>query len=377
MNDAHKPARPLLQTIRALLDELISNHAINQGVGPDAYCEQPTAHPMADAKFLTTICQCYDSGIVGKSRAISLIRPAVMRLGNQAVPLPQAKDGLIGWGLGFNWEKHGYSDKDPLLINTSIVMEALHLLFLRGLLPDNFLPLYLTAKSSLMWWGQEAVVAPPGGVALPVYGLNKYREPVLNSAAYCLSVNAIMEPSHHEIIMPKIEYIISQYKEGAGWNYSYNNQVIDLLHQWYIIVSIAKSINIKGIEPNIRNVIGQFGNFHRFLDVAVWIEKKKDIESIYDLGLVLIRDVGSGVLALKPKPARLWSLGEMLVGLSRLCEANPQNPLWSRYAQLVINEIWNSHAMLESEEWHFPRHAMHIAHGLAAFIAMRRKTVVI
>jgi len=377
MNGAHKPAKPLLQSIRALLDELISYHANNQGVGPDAYCVQPMAHPMADAKFLTTICQCYDSGIIGKSRAISLIRPAVARLGDQAVPLPLAKDKLIGWGLGFKWEKHGYSEKDPLLINTSIVMEALHFLFLRDLLPDSFVPLYSTAKGSLMWWAHEAVAKPPGGVDLPVYGLNKYREPILNSAAYCLSVSARIEPGHREKMKRKMEYIVSQYKEGAGWIYSYNNHVIDLIHQWYIIGSASRIMSIKRFEQNVRLVFGQFGNYQQFLDVAVWIPKGAEIESIDEYGLVLIRDVGSGVLALKPNPARLWSLGEMLVGLSQLCEANPESRLWPRYAQLVINEILNSRAMLKTEEWHFPRHAMHIAHGLAAFIAMRRKTKVI
>lgn len=374
---ALKQNMSFIQSLRSCLDDLLDTYSAAAGVGADAYWKNPRVHPMADGKYLLSIVQSYRAGLIGQSRAIGRAKPAAKRLKDRALPLSEDRGETIGWGLGFPWAKHTYTAQDPLLITSAVCTKALSALVKDELLPAQFEMTYTNALKGLHWWSDEAAVSPPNGPSLPCYGLSNYREPVHNTAAYSLGLLFSLGNQASEEMGHRLTYIADQYTNGAGWVYSYDNPVIDLLHQWYILNPLIDSFGAERFEEHCQTIVSQFGTGDGFLDVATLKPSAWRAACDDDPGYVLARPIPTGTLLVNPKPARLWSLGEMLVGVSKMCQQCPSNPLWPRYGQMIAKLILDKSQTRTSAEWAYPRHTMHLAHGLAAYIAFRRGETVI
>lgn len=365
-----------IKALRKLLDDLLEQHMLQQGKGPDAYWEKNQDHPMADAKYLMAVSQCYCSGLLGRSKAESFSKSALKRLKEKAISLEQNDETKLGWGLGFPWPKHGYKIDDPLLINSAVVSKALQLQKKVKLLPKQFMDIHKGGMNGINWWIDNASSATLRGPKLPVYGLSNYREPIFNTAAYSLSLIHNYKKNKKNILS-KINFIAKQYKEGAGWTYSEDNPVIDLLHQWYILNSLMDCIGSEPLENQCRAIFSHFSYGEKFIDVITLKTHEWKPEKEKDLGYILTRPIKNGVLVIKNKPARLWSLGEMLLGISKICHSRQSDALWHRYGQKVAQFIYHESQNKQSDEWNFPRHTMHLAHGISAYLAYCRDKEVI
>jgi len=113
-----------------------------------------------------------------------------------------------------------------------------------------------------------------------------------------------------------------------------------------------------------------------FFDTALLLHSSWNADE-NDIGFVLYRQSQINVLAIKPKPARLWSLGEMLLGVSKFCSINKQNSLFPRYAHFIIQNIINIIHEQQNQELKYPRHTMHLAHGLTAYLSYKRQKTII
>lgn len=355
--------------VKSVLMGLLVEHESTSGCGPDAYCQEPQDHPMADAKFLFALAQAYDSGVLSETRYSTLRKPAIRRLKKRALPV--CKGGLA-WGLGFVWEKHNYNCHEPLLITSAITCKSL-LLSEKSLALEEDHELLIMAVKGLEWWCRTQTECVTKGIVVPVYGLSGYREPVYNTAAYTLGT--LLSLKENSSFYKAQEYILNNAIGLFGWTYSEDNKIIDLLHQWYIVNSMIDTFGAPSITDNALGILGQFNAANGFIDTMKVIKQVPGETS--KSGLVFYRAFHSGILEIKPKPARIWSLGEMLVGVSRIAQVNTDSLIWGKYALHVAKSLNNELQNKSNAENQYPRHLMHAAHGLAAYLAYRRKTNVL
>lgn len=366
MPEAGQDAPGRLAFMRARLNDLLSAYEAASGVSSDAYSAAPTFHPMAAGKYISTLVELHHARLISTVSVEKRTSQVLQSLASHAVAPPPSIAGLC-WGLGFG--RHGLPPDEPYLITSAIVTRALA--SLNEVLPGNHLCSELREAGSMAlgdWCqGWQVPIAGDGAESLPAYSRG-IRRPVFNAAAMAWSVLIDFVPQHRAAASAGLNLLWAQRIPGLGWSYEPGSPVIDMLHQAYLYGSMKSALAVEAIARDAASSIGQFASGD------VWID-----------GLHLVDDVDVPVqgrrmwfrlhpphrLAVDPRRARLWSIGELLVLVSEIAAYQAlQNP-WLQRAAAIADMVTNRLASHDGETC-FARHTMHAAHGLAAYLRLRR-----
>lgn len=338
-------------------------------VGPDAYSDSLQSHPMADGKYLHSLAVLRSTGLISMPHFQQRSLEACDRIEKSAIKF---EDG-VGWGLGFSWRT--LSPTEPFLITTAIVTRGLLDSHHQGLVSDRVANILHLGSVGLERWIGNHSISVNEGPNLPVYSPN-IREPIYNAASYALGTLNLIDKSKGRApsnidSLEVMEWIRSCRVAGLGWPYSPTSPIVDLLHQCYILNSLADLFGAKSVEKECAEMLGQFAAPCCFSDAIRLVMSKEELSSKRDIPW--LRSLGDFQLELLPKRARLWSLGELLVLLSRLGEEGDNSEAWVRQARQVAEMIVSRLSVEDDEEVRYPRHTMHAVHGLASYLALLRK----
>lgn len=159
-----------------------------------------------------------------------------------------------------------------------------------------------------------------------------------------------------------MEWIRSRRLSRLGWPYSPASGVVDLLHQGYLLNTMADVFGVHSVEAASFDLIGQFAGPVGFADVIHLLppgRAKKGGHSIF-----WIWSFAGGDLEIPPNSARLWSLGELLVLVSRLGDDGEQADGWLRLGRSIAVTIMHRLTCDNDDVARFLRHAMHARHSL-------------
>ncbi|AUH67042.1 hypothetical protein CX676_22390 (plasmid) [Paracoccus zhejiangensis] len=377
MTEADRPAeqggRPqnLAGRARAALMSLLDAHHHGGGVGPDAYHAAPLAHPMAEGRFLAAAAIAAQTRLISQSQLRAMAEAALSRLNQAALPFA----GGIGWGLGFDYA--ATDAREPFLITTAMIAEGL--IELTALLPDlpqaaELLDGSLGAIQT--WCRTESVLNADLGIALPIYSPT-VRRPILNAAIYAISVHLRGQPDGlmADEFRSQLCEIRALRQPGIGWSDDPASPVIDLLHQCFILNSLSAGLPADQRDRAAEDLalvetMSLFSAAPGFLDTASLVAKPE----LPPAGGTALLRVGDAYLAIKPNPARLWSLGELLVTLSgRIADrVDGRSDRWRGYAAPVCEAVLMRLAAGDGEAL-YPRQRMYAAFGLARFMAAIRQ----
>lgn len=366
----------LTARVREALLGLLADHHKTRGIGPDAYHAAPIVHPMAEGRFLAAIAASARTCLITPTRFQAMAAASVERLAECAVPFGED----LGWGLEFGHRDLG--GKEPYLITTAVVAEGL--IELSDLLPDVpdvslFTELREQALGGLAAWCRDASVFNADlGIPLPAYSPN-LRRPIVNAAAYCLGTLLSGQPQDPSADQWRsaLACVAKGRLPGIGWPYEPDSPIVDLLHQCYVLNALgrlpAELWDGPRVDRAVVETVSLFTDPSGFLDVAV-LHKHPELPPRNPGAL---RCMGDCFVTMKPTPARLWSLGELLVTLSgRIADHRDSNAArWRRYAQPVCEAVLSRLASDDAEA-RFPRHRMHAALGLARYMQAVRSHAV-
>lgn len=355
----------------ALMSLLDSYHQVG-GRGPDAYHEAPLVHPMAEGRFLAALATAAQTRLIPAGQVRSMAEASLLRLEQTALPFASG----LGWGLGF---AHGASDRsEPFLITTAMIAEGL--IELAPILPDQPLAARLRGGSLdaiRTWCRTECVLNADLDMELPIYSAT-VRRPILNAAIYAISVLArsavVSDGVASADLVSSLRRIRDRRRPGLGWLDDPDSPVIDLLHQCFILNSLSAGLpadqrNMADEDLAMVETMSLFSAMPGFLDTASLL---CDPELPPSAGVTL-RPIGNAFLAVRPKPARLWSLGELLVALSWRISGRSDGRAgqWRAYAAPACEALLARLAEGDAETG-FPRQQMYAAFGLARFLAALR-----
>jgi len=356
-------------TLHNLLKESFHKYEESDGYGSDAYHETTTLHPMADGKYLQSLAVLRSTGLISIPHFQQRSLEACDRIEKSAIKF---EDG-VGWGLGFSWRN--LSPTEPFLITTAIVTRGLLDSHHQGLVSDRVANILHLGSVGLERWIRNHSISVNEGHKLPVYSPN-IREPIYNAASYAFGTLKLIDKSEGRTpsnidTLDVMKWIGSRRVAGLGWTYSLTSPIVDLLHQCYILNSLADLFGAKSVEKECIEMLGQFAGPCCFADAIRLVIGKEELSSKRDIPW--LRSLGDFQLELLPKRARLWSLGELLVLLSRLGEEGENSEAWVRQARQVAELIMSRLSAEDDVEAQYPRHTMHALHGLTAYLALLRK----
>lgn len=339
------------------------------GYGSDAYYETTTLHPMADGKYLQSLAVLRSTGLMSLPHFQQRSLDACARIEKSAIKF---EDG-VGWGLGFSWRN--LYPTEPFLITSAIVTRGLLDCYCQGLVSDRVVNLLSIGTAGLDGWIRNNSISVDDGYGLPVYSPN-IREPIYNAASYAFGTLNLIDKSEgwapsNINSLEVMKWIRSRRAVGLGWAYSPTSPIVDLLHQCYILNSLADVFGVQSVEKECVEMLGQFAGPCCFSDAIRLVMGKEELSSKRDIPW--LRSLGDFQLEMLPKRARLWSLGELLVLLSRLGEEGENSEAWVRQARQVAEMIVSRLSEEDDKEARYPRHAMHAVHGLASYLALLRK----
>lgn len=364
----------LAEDLRNAIDTTLYGYEAKDGVGADAYCGTDSCHPMADGKCLQVLAVLRQSKLISAKQFEERSQRICSRLESRGL---EVFEGGMCWGLDFSWRN--LPATEPFLITTAIVI--------RGLLDCHNEGLVLALSSKLLregsagleaWIRELALPVGQSGIDLPAYSPG-IREPIYNAAAYALGTLKLIEDVGGFLpagvgagVLSAMEWIRSRRISGLGWPYSTSSPVVDLLHQCYILNACSDVFGVRSIESATAEMMGQFAGPCCFADVMRLVTEGV-VESSDARDIPWLRFIGSLQVELLPKPARLWSLGELLVLLSRLGLDGERSNAWGRQGRRVADAILSRFSASDDVEARYPRHVMHAVHGLACYLALLRK----
>lgn len=361
----------LAEDLRTAIETSLSAYGARDGCGPDAYWSADNYHPMADGKCLQTLAVLRQSKLISATQLEERSKTVCARLESSAL---QCLDVGMFWGLGFPWRN--LPATEPFLITTAIVMRGLLDCHSEGLASDFSSNLLGQGKLGLKAWVQDlSLPVDQQGIAFPAYS-PRIREPIYNAAAYALGTLKLIENMEDLMyscsnMLPAMEWIRYRRIGSLGWPYSPNSTVVDLLHQCYILNALADTFGIHSIESATADMVGQFAGPCCFADAMRLVMVGEESADVRDIPW--LRPLGCHHVELLPKPARLWSLGELLVLLSRLGLKGKHSEAWVRQGLRVAKAILSRLSAKDDAEVLYPRHVMHAVHGLACYLALLRK----
>lgn len=364
----------LTTRVREALLGLLADHHKTRGIGSDAYHAALVFHPMAEGRFLAAIAASARTGLITPTQFQAMAAASAKRLAKRATPFGEG----LGWGLEFGYR--GLGGREPYLITTAMVAEGL--IELSDLLPDVSLLTELREQvldGMAGWFRDASVFNADLGIPLPVYSPN-LRRPIVNAAAYCLGTLLSGRPQDPSADQWRsaLACVAKGRLPGIGWPYEPDSSIVDLLHQCYILNALGMGLpaelwNSPQADLAAVETVSLFWDPSGSLDVAVLHEHPE----LPPRNPGTLRRIGNSFVTMKPKPARLWSLGELLVTLSsRIADHSDSSAArWRYYAQPVCEAVLSRLAS-DTTEAHFPRHQMHAALGLARYMEAVRSNAV-
>lgn len=355
--------------LHEILKKSLHKHEESGSNGSDAYCDAPQYHPMADGKYLQSLAVLRSTGLMSLQHFQQRSLDACARIEKSAIKF---EDG-VGWGLGFSWRN--LSPTEPFLITSAIVTRGLLDCYCQGLVSDRAANLLSIGTAGLEGWIRNNSISVDDGYGLPVYSPN-IREPIYNAASYSFGTLNLIDKSEgwapsYINSLEVMKCIRSRRIIGLGWTYSPTSPIVDLLHQCYILNSLADVFGVQSVEKECAEMLGQFAGPCCLADVIRLVMGKDELSSTRDIPW--LRSLGDFQLEVLPKPARLWSLGELLVLLSRLGLEVVHSEAWVRQGRQVAEMIMSRLSAGDDVEAVYPRHVMHAIHGLACYLALLRK----
>jgi len=326
---------------------------------------------MADGKYLQVLAVLRQSKLISAAQFKERSQRVCTRLESSAL---RCFDEGWGWGLGFS--HRDLPTTEPFLITSAIVNRGLVDCHSQGLGIDVSAKLLRKGGIGLEAWMRELAL-PVGelGIRLPAYSPG-IREPIYNAAAYAMGTLRLIEDAEGLTpagagVFPAMEWICARRVDGLGWPYSPNSPIVDLLHQCYILNALADAFGVGSIESASAEMVGQFAGPCCFADAMRLVMVDDETANVRDIPW--LRPLGRHQVELLPKPARLWSLGELLVLMSRLGLEGERSDAWVRQGRRVAESILLRLSAPGDAEAQFPRHVMHAVHGLACYLALLRK----
>lgn len=338
----------------------------SNGEGLDAYGPGKQVHPMAEGKYLSSIAHLYKLRIISEKTMWAYTAASLDRLEKTRIELPQG----WAWGLGFSYR--GLSDKEPFLITTALIAEGLA--DLCEVCPENNRAIFLQEKTAaaLNYWFKNLVFRDEnGGAMFPLYSPATSPR-ILNAAVYAWGVierfkkerSIQTELPGSEQMRCLQEHFLGLRYEGIGWRYSPQHPEIDLVHQGYIINAMAEHVSPDLVEQWLKDLVSIFQTLEGWADVCVLRETAAPAST---KEISIMREVRGRNIEIKRKPARLWSLGELLISLSYGLSSSTLGPAWRkeafRVAELILQKF-----RLNTIEAQYPRHAMHALAGISALL---------
>jgi len=341
-----------ISEIKNLLFLLINKHEQNHSSSTDFFNTDVCYHPMAEGKFLSSLALLYRAGVLSQASFEKKLVPACTRLAEAAL---EVFHGGAAWGLNFT--HGGRAANEPYLITTSIILHGLNdcsICFDNP--PRVLLDLQNAALNAVKKWIHEYIIPEE---KFPRYSPNMddciYNAPAVAAAALR---NVISDYAVNDIL-DKIKRVRVP---DVGWTYGSQSNIVDLLHNAYIL-------NAMPIEDLPINWIDDFlGIFWCGDDFCDTLRFYPDNENVKYRKNFFYRHVRYGILELHYSPARLWSLGELLV---HLCKAARLDTRFLSVATSIASLI---HKRFEAgcEEFSWSRYATHAMHGLAAYLNLKR-----
>lgn len=362
----------LARRAAGIVADIVEKSEVAEGVSDDQYTEQPVYHAMADGKKLQLLSLCFNANWISETwftarRDAALERLEIGRsvLGDRAA-----------WGLGFSYKD--LPSNEPYLITTSVVARGLLEASRRIALRE---PQARLATSAYRWIS-EFIVQTTGPLdeqpEIPAFSTNEPLR-VYNSAAYACAlivqlageVGKAPSPSAFKRAQGVLELVKQALEPGLGWPYAASRRTVDLVHQGYIFNSLAEVYGADALGVELLKSLSLFMCsdicFDRF-DIETIETAMARNEAAASAKTLLMNDFG----LIFGKPARLWSLGEILVALCRL-QASAAN---SRYVEIVIRRVVSQLIALYDSAFDGStsdlRQQLHAAHGLAAWLRTSR-----
>jgi hypothetical protein len=160
-----------------------------------------------------------------------------------------------------------------------------------------------------------------------------------------------------------------------GWVYAEGSHRIDLIHQSYILNNLLLFIPVKTLEEAAISILSHFAGPNMVIDkfdvTTVGEGKKAAARS----GSVYTHFFSNMALVFHNEPARYWSIGEMLVVMSKFYSVGNNRKYWlstiKRYTSMILtSDIFGVSSDHKKRFWF--RHTLHIAHGLSKVLEVRR-----
>lgn len=348
---------------------LVDQYHAADGRGFDAYWNDVSFHPMAEAKYLCALATLFESGVISELSFSTKAAAGCDRL--EKAHLRIFGDGFA-WGLNFPYQ--GLSEREPFLITTALVVEALGRVTRAENISEKALDLYESGMRALRHWSNHWLVSHrETDDCFPQYS-EHIREPIVNAAAYAYGV-LVKAPGSTERQVQEarqgLNNIAALRLPGIGWTYSPSSGIVDLIHQGYIINSFppAEHDTITWCEE----LISLFDSGLGYLDVCTVMGRSRSAQS--ERELPILRSAGDVVIRVERRKARLWSLGELLVCVAaqmRHIQDEREMLRWKATANRVTQCILERLSDGEAESF-YVRHSMHALHGVAELLSIYRE----
>jgi hypothetical protein len=373
--------------VKKSIEAIKAAHETSQGQGNDAYFIPKAYHPMADGKYLAALAAMHGGALISDGHLKKQVSEACERLDGSS--LPAGQDGKT-WGLGFALKN--LPADEPYLITTAIVCNGLRqcltsevrIKALDQLLSAAQVGLHAMCRKNAMPPAHIAAISHPvagkffssllgrwrhRNTLIPLYSPG-IREPVYNAAAAACACLALpVEGGRSNAEWKNVLRWIRLWKiANLGWPYAPGNPTVDLLHQCYILNALADVFGAPSVEEDTASMLGQFYGCGGLTDVL----KLADGRSMSDnTDIIRIIDRKYSVRVL-PRVARVWSLGELLVLLSRLAGHGRFTQFWLRQGRMIAQVLLSRLENTTDPETGYPRHTMHALHGLSCYLTLLR-----
>jgi len=348
---------------RSKLEELLDCYDRAAGYSPDAYCATPQWHAMAEAQYLEALTIHSESGLLRPSDARILTLKSIERLAAGTVERIAGDYAL--WGLGFAWKD--CPAKEPYLVTTAIVARALcgvrECSEAQALASEAFNGLKVLPHGDIAIEG-KSIAAPHFAAGIPQIVDNAialWLHALQAASDSCISGQCTQ--SQRTFVT---RWLYSRWREDLGWTYSENEDVIDLVHQLYIIDALLAAGTPHEVEEIALRTIAGFRLVDGYVDSMRISTLRSAIDSVTRSQSVVAAFRGGECLIVKRNPARLWSLGALLSCFGAFACKGHYGAFW----RSQIRRFPVIH--LSTEIGQDFRQEMHVAKGLAcALVALR------
>ncbi|HRP63227.1 MAG TPA: hypothetical protein PK400_08045 [Phycisphaerales bacterium] len=344
-----------LARVRALLDQLLECYEATGGRSVDDYDDEARVHPMAEGKYISTLVQMRHSRLISEHRYLAAARQTLVRLESANVAQSPKE---AAWGLGFSYRDA--PAEEPYVITTAIIAH--------GLMDLPHQESGHLASRAVRWLTESApkqtIDFRGKSLEFPLFSPH-IPELIINVAAVATSVLHRASLLHH--VAERAAWIESLYVRPVGWPYATDNLRVDLLHQCYILNALADLSGVLAVEEATIRLLGIFRSGTGFKDRMTILSKDELHNLANHASTDWFFELADDQWVLRHMDrARDWSLGELLVLVSRLEQGGRYRSLWRGAVRSILEMVA---PILESDLNNTSRqrfrHSIHLAHGVA------------